>query len=154
MLDSMMKIGAYRIEHFENISQVDAMAFGFYIRGELKDASAYSRDAKAQLYAGLMMIHTKAQMSHLRGIYVDVDSIENLQRPAYLQMKEDLLAGLFRRILVLDEDALLGSTAAIMDLHGVYLSIGGFELLVCRDGECVPYPIFAAADDKMWSKNE
>ncbi len=142
MLDSLMKIGAYRVEHFENIDRIDPEAFGFYIRGELKGASAYSRDAKTQLYAGLMMIHSKVQMAHLRGIYVDVDSIENLQRPAYLQMKEDLIAGLFRRILVLDEAALLGSADAQVDLYQVYIAIGGFELLVCRDGECVPYPVF------------
>ncbi len=143
MLDSMMKIGAYRVEHFENNNQVDLNAFGFYIRGELVDASAYSRDAKAQLYAGLMLIHSKMQMSHLSGIYVDVDVIENLQRPAYVQMKSDLVAGLFKRVLLLDERALLGNHEAEADLHQVYLAVGGFELLVCRDGECVAYPLFA-----------
>jgi len=142
MLDSLMKIGAYRVEHFENINQVDVEAFGFYIRGELQEDAAYSWDAKAQLYAGLMMIHSKALMGHLRGIYVDVDSIENLQRPAYLQMKADLLAGLFKRILVLDEAALSGSEAAKADLLKVYIAIGGFTLLVCRNGECEPCPFF------------
>ncbi|HNR03157.1 MAG TPA: hypothetical protein PKK59_11540 [Anaerolineaceae bacterium] len=142
MLDSMMKIGAYRVEHFENINRIDPQAFGFYIRGELKDAAAYSRDAKAQLYAGLMMIHSKALMAHLRGIYVDVDSIENLQRPAYLQMKSDLVAGLFKRIFVLDEAAILGSAAARADLFQVYVAVGGFDLLVCKNGECMPCLVF------------
>lgn len=142
MLDSMMKIGAYRVEHFDVFNQSDPQAFGFYVCGELTATHAYSRDAKAQLYAGLMLIHSKAQMAHLRGIYVDVDSVENLQRPAYVQMKRDLLAGLFKRILVLDEAALLGSSEARADLYQVYLAVGGLELLVCRDGECVPYPVF------------
>ena len=143
MLDSMMKIGAYRVEQFENKLQADPNAYGFYIRGELAETSAYSRDAKAQLYAGLMLIHAKMQMSHLAGIYVDVDVIENLQRPAYVQMKADLAAGKFRQILVLDEKALLGHPAAEADLHHLYLMVGGFDLLVCREGECVTYPLFA-----------
>lgn len=142
MLDILMKIGAYRVEHFESEFQVDPFAFGFYIRGEVDTEGAYSHDAKTQLYAGLMLIHSKLQMSHLRGIYLDVDCLENLQRPAYVQLKADLINGLFKRVFALDESALLGTVKAEKDLHQVYLAIGGFELLVCKEGECIPLPLF------------
>lgn len=141
MLDTLMKFGAYRVEHFNDEYQADLSAFGFYIRGE-KQAGAYYRDAKSQLYAGLMLIHSKQMMSHLRGIYVDVDALENLQRPAYCQMKSDLLNGLFRRIFVLDESALLGEPEAEADLRRIYRAVGGFDLLVCRDGDCTPLDLF------------
>jgi hypothetical protein len=142
MLDTLMKIGAYRVEHFESEFQADPFAFGFYIRGEVTTTDAYSRDAKTQLYAGLMLIHSKLQMKHLRGIYLDMDYLENLQRPAYVQLKADLINGLFKRVFVLDESALLGTLEAEKDLHKIYLTVGGFELLVCREGECIPLPLF------------
>ena len=142
MLDTLMKFGAYRVEHFEYEYQADPSAFGFYIRGEKLEAGAYCRDAKSQLYAGLMLIHSKQMMNHLRGIYVDMDALENLQRPAYRQMMTDLLNGLFKRIFVLDESALLGTPSADEDMRQIYRTAGGFELLVCRNGDCTPYCLF------------
>jgi len=138
MLDTLMTIGAYRVSYFNNSLNVNSLAFGFYIRGEKMAQDAYSRDAKNQLYAGLMLIQSKLQMHNLRGIYVDVDSLENLQRPAYVQLKRDLISGYFQRVFVLDESALLGTRPAENDLHEVFDLCGGFELLVCRDGECAP----------------
>ena len=140
MLDTLLKFGAYRVEHFEYEYQADPSAFGFYIRGQ-KQEGVYCRDAKSQLYAGLMLIHSKQMMNHLRGIYVDVDALDNLQRPAYRQMMTDLLNGLFKRIFVLDESALLGTPAADEDMRLIYRTAGGFELLVCRNGECTPYAL-------------
>ena len=142
MLDTFMKIGAYRVERFECDYRVDPGGFGFYIRGEKTYDGAYSRDAKSQLYTGLMLIHSKQMMGHLRGIYVDVDSLENLERPAYMQLKVDLLNGLFRRIFVLDESALWAPGRVEDDLRLLYLAAGSFELLVCRDGDCTRMPLF------------
>jgi len=142
MLDTLLKFGAYRVEHFEYEYQADPSAFGFYIRGEKLEAGAYCRDAKSQLYAGLMLIHSKQMMKHLRGIYVDVDALNNLQRPAYRQMMTDLLNGMFKRIFVLDESALLGTPVADYDMRQIYRTAGGFELLVCRNGDCTPYCLF------------
>ncbi len=137
MLDTLMTIGSYRVSYFNESLNVNPQAFGFYIRGEKGSRDAYSRDAKSQLYAGLMLIQDKLQMNNLRGIYVDVDTLENLQRPAYMQLKHDLISGYFRRVFVLKESALLGTPSAENDLRRVFGLCGGFELLVCRDGDCV-----------------
>lgn len=137
MLDALTQIGAHRISYLSDSHSVDPLAFGFYIRGEKESCDAYSRDAKQQLYAGLVLIHSKLQMQHLCGIYMDVDTIENLERPAYLQLKRDLINGYFKRVFVLDESALFGSKTAEEDLRKVYELIGGFELIVCHEGECV-----------------
>lgn len=138
MLDTLMQIGAYRVSYFSNSQEPSPLAFGFYIRGEKMPQDVYSRDAKQQLYAGLFLIHTKLQMRNMRGLYVDVDSIDNLMRPAYLQLKRDLINGYIRRVFVLDKSALLGTHQAEEDLREVYQAVGGFDLLVCHEGECVP----------------
>lgn len=145
MLDTLMRIGAYRVSYFNNSLNVNPLVFGFYIRGEKAAQDAYSRDAKQQLYAGLMLIHSKLQMHNLRGIYVDVDVVENFQRPAYMQLKRDLISGYFRRVFVLDESAFLGTRPAEDDLREVYDLCGGFELVICRNGDC-------ATVDLPWQK--
>jgi len=137
MLDTLMRVGAHRIEYFENRFPVTPQAFGFYIRGEKDPRDVFCRDAKYQLYSGLMLIHSKGQVQNLAGIYVDVDALDNLKRPAYLQMKKDLLNGLFKRVFVLDESALLGQPAAEADLMALFVESGGFEFMVCKDDDCV-----------------
>lgn len=138
MLDTLMQTGSYRVSYFDNSCEHNPFAFGFYIRGEKAAQDEYSRDAKQQLYAGLFLIQSKLQMVNLRGIYVDVDVADNLERPGYLQLKRDLINGCMRRVFVLDESALLGSSKAANDLQNLYTLVGGFELIVCREGECVP----------------
>ena len=138
MLDTLTQIGAYRVSYFSSSQEPNPLAFGFYIRGEKATQDVYSQDAKMQLYAGLFLIHTKLQMRNLRGLYVDVDSINNLMRPAYLQLKHDLINGFLRRVFILDEAALFGTGEAEDDLRMVYETVGGFDLLVCREGDCVP----------------
>jgi hypothetical protein len=142
MLDTFMKIGAYRVERFEVEERMDPDAFAFYIRGEKAESGAYCRDAKSQLYAGLMLIQSKGMMHHLSGIYVDVDELVNLQRPAYRQLKADLIDGLFKHIFVLEAAAFWAPGIVEDDLRQLYLAVGGFELLVCREGECTPLQIF------------
>jgi hypothetical protein len=138
MLDTLTQIGAYRVSYFSSSQEPNPLAFGFYIRGEKAPQDVYSRDAKTQLYAGLFLIHTKLQIRNLRGLYVDVDSISNLMRPAYLQLKRDLINGFIRRVFILDESALFGAGEAEDDLRLVYETVGGFDLFVCQEGECVP----------------
>lgn len=138
MLDTLTQIGAYRVSYFSCSQEPNPLAFGFYIRGEKTAQDVYSQDAKQQLYAGLFLIHTKLQMRNMRGLYVDVDSINNLMRPAYLQLKRDLTNGFIKRVFLLDESALFGTGEAEDDLRMAYETAGGFDLLVCREGECVP----------------
>jgi hypothetical protein len=141
MLDTMMRVGAHRIEYLDDTR--NPQSFAFYIRGNKRAGDVICKDAKSQLYAGLLLIHNKLQMTNLAGIYVDVDGLENLQRPAYLQLKQDLIAGMFRRVFILDRSALLGSPQADQDLQQLFFHCGGFELLVCREGECVALDLFA-----------
>ena len=145
MLDTFMRIGAYRVERFECDSRANPNAFAFYIRGEKTNSGAYCRDAKSQLYTGLMLIQSKKMIGSLRGIYVDVDELHNLQRPAYMQLKVDLINGLFRRIFVLESTAIWGPGIVEEELRQLYLAVGGFELLECREGECTRMEIFRQA---------
>jgi hypothetical protein len=140
MLDTLMRVGAHRIEYLDDTR--NPQAFAFYIRGNKRDGDVICKDAKSQLYAGLLLIHNKLQMTNLTGIYVDVDSLENLQRPAYQQLKQDLMAGMFKRVFILDRTALLGTPQSDQDLQQLFFRCGGFELLVCREGECVALDLF------------
>lgn len=143
MLDAMMKFGAYRIDYFDPSQLKDQKAFGFYLRAEIPFGEIYSREAKRQLYSGLAIIKQKLELKHLAGIYLDVDLLENLNRPAYLQMKKDMVEGRFRRLFVLDEKSIMGSSRADHDLLRHYLQVGGFELFTCKHGECLPLDISA-----------
>jgi hypothetical protein len=138
MLETMMKFGAFRVDYINQGLNRNQKAFGFYLRAEISVGDHYSRDAKHQLYSGLTIIKKKLEMVNLVGIYLDVDSLDNLERPAYQQMKEDMLNGLFKRLFVLDENAILGSLAAEHDLLRLFVRTGGFELFTCKNGECVP----------------
>lgn len=142
MLNTLMTNGAYRIDYFECTTGGEGQTFGFYVRGEPTATDAYSRDAKSQLYAGLMLIHSRLGMKNLRGVYVDVDRVENLERPAYKQLKADLVSGLFKTVFALEETALLGSSATRLDLQQVYRLCGGFEFIVCKEGVCAPAQLF------------
>lgn len=143
MLDSMMKFGAHRVDYFYPRLDENKKAFGFYIRAEISPNEIYCREAKRQLYTGLSIIQSKHEMKNLMGIYLDVDSLNNLYRPAYQQLKDDLRNGLFKRLFVLDEKALVGSLLADKDVYELYTLVGGFEILTCKDGDCVPVDLFS-----------
>jgi hypothetical protein len=137
MLDSLMKFGAYKINYFDLGSEMNPKAFGFYIRAEIPAGDAYCRDAKRQLYCGLVTIRAKHEMQNLKAVYLDINTLENLYRPAYVQMKQDILNGLFQRVFVLDERALLGEDNANNEIIMLQKQPRGFELITCKNGECV-----------------
>jgi len=141
MLDSLMKFGAYRVNYFETLTQENPNAFGFYIRAEIERGQAYSHEAKYQLYIGLDLIHRLLGMNNLAGIYVDIDCPVNLERPAYQQMKRDILQGYFHRILVLDEFALGDCPGAAADLMDLGNQVGRMDLLVWQDSHLVETPV-------------
>jgi hypothetical protein len=137
MLDSLMKFGAYRIDYFDLGIEMNPKAFGFYIRAEIPAGDAYCRDAKRQLYGGLVIIQAKHEMRNLKAVYLDINTLDNMNRPAYLQMKQDMVKGLFHRVFVLDERALLGEDKANREIFMLQKQAGGFELITCKNGECV-----------------
>ena len=141
MLDTLMKFGAYRVNYFEPLIQENPKAFGFYIRAEIEEGQAYSHDAKHQLYAGLDLIQRILGMNNLVGIYMDVNCLTNLQRPAYQQMKKDIVAGYFHRILVLDATAINGCPGSEQDLNELSAIVGGLELIVWQGSKIIMTPV-------------
>jgi hypothetical protein len=137
MLDSLMKFGAYRVNYFETLTQQNPNAFGFYIRAEIEKGQAYSHKAKHQLYTGLDLIQRLLGMKNLAGIYVDIDCLKNLQRPAYQQMKRDIHTGYFHKILVLDEFAIMSCPGEVTDLTVLADQIGELDLLTWQDSNLV-----------------
>jgi hypothetical protein len=141
MLDTLMKFGAYRVNYFESLIRENPEAFGFYIRAEIEEGQAYSHDAKHQLYAGLDLIQRVLGMNNLVGIYMDINCLMNLQRPAYQQMKKDIVAGYFRRILVLDTAAINGCPGSEQDLNELSTIVGGLEMIVWQGSEIIRTPV-------------
>lgn len=130
MLDTLMKFGAYRVDYFEKQRHWNPNAFGFYIRAEVEDGSPYNRESKHQLYEGLDLIQNKLGMGNLVGIYLDVNCLRNLSRPAYQQMKKDMADGLFSRILILEEAAIFGCPGTEQDLLDLANHIGSIHVWV------------------------
>jgi hypothetical protein len=130
MLDTLLKFGSYRVDYFDQTGH-NPLAFGFYVRGGIEAQSRYSREAKYQLYRGLGLIGSRLGLDNLAAVYIDVNDIANLQRPAYLQLKRDLLDGLFKRVFILESLALLGEPEADRDFYDFIVNIPGFELLSC-----------------------
>ena len=141
MLDTLMKFGAYRVDYFEKQHQRNPNAFGFYIRAEVEGGSPYSRESKHQLYEGLDLIQNKLGMGNLVGIYLDVNCLENLSRPAYHQMKMDIADGLFSRILIIEEKALFGCPGTEQDLFILANHVGNIHVWVW-DGNSIRPKIF------------
>ena len=76
------------------------------------------------------MIQNKLGMGNLVGIYLDVNCLENLSRPAYQQMKQDIADGLFSRILILEEKALFGCPGTEQDLFDLANHVGNIHVWV------------------------
>jgi hypothetical protein len=138
MLDAMTKFGGYRVDYLHHGLEKDLKAFAFYLRAEITPGDSYSHEAKRQLYTGLTIIKQHLEFKHLAGIYLDVDSLDNLKRPAYQQMKQDMLNGMFKRLFVLDERAVMGTSDADHDMLMLFIQTRGFELFTCKNGECQP----------------
>jgi len=138
MLEAMTKFGGYRVDYLNHGLENDQKAFAFYLRAELIPGDGYSHEAKRQLYTGLAIIKQHLEFKHLVSIYLDVNNLDNLDRPAYQQMKQDMLKGMFKRLFVLDERAILGTPEADNDLLMLFIQTPGFELFTCKNGECLP----------------
>jgi hypothetical protein len=150
MLDTLMKFGAYRVNYFEPLIPKNPDAFGFYVRAEIEEGQAYSHEAKHQLYTGLDLIQRVLGMNNLVGIYMDINCLKNLQRPAYQQMKKDIISGYFRRILVLDTVAIKGCPGSEKDLNELAYLVGGLDMLVWHRSKLVSMHV---VDSMMISGN-
>lgn len=135
MFEALMKMGGYRVDYLNRQAAGSPQALGFYVRGQLEDGQPYSKEAKRRLYTGLAVIQALLGSENLVSVYVDVNHPDNLSRPAYVQLKNDLRQGLVRRVFTVDINDLAGAPNAVEDLRNVYREVGGFDLLEFdRDG--------------------
>ncbi len=138
MLDVLMKFGAYRIDYLESSAASASDAVAFYLRANCPRHEFYSREAKHQLYQGLALIAANYGLHKLVGVYVDVNELSNINRPAYQRLKMDMLDGLFHKVFVVDPGALLGHPVADADMRDLYWSAGGFEIISMQEGYFEP----------------
>lgn len=129
MFDTLMQYGGHRVTYLNDCARGKACALGFYVRGELVKGQRYSHSTKHHLMAGLDVIQESLGRENLVAVYLDVDVLDNLSRPAYLQMKQDLCAGMFHRLFVFSQSDLMGNHQVDQDVYDLYRQTGGFDLL-------------------------
>jgi len=134
MLDTLTKFGGYRVDYFQQ-AENNPCAFAFYVRGGLTAGSRYSLEAKQQLYFGLAQIQSLLGLENLAGVYIDVNELDVLARPAYVQLKRDILENRVQRVLVLDRSALLGSPAADADMARLNRQVMDLDLFTIEAGK-------------------
>lgn len=128
MLETLLKFGSHRVDYFDRSGR-NPQAFAFYVRGTIEVDERFSHEAKCQLYTGLAWIKQQLGLQNLAAVYIDINQLDNLQRPAYVQLKKDLRSGLFSRVFIVNQSALMGIPAANADLAAMRSQIHGFELL-------------------------
>lgn len=133
MLDALTKFGGYRIDLFEQ-NRGNTNAFALYVRGGLVPGSQYSLEAKQQLYFGLALIQSVVGLEKLAGVFVDVNDLQNLNRPAYHELKRQILAGEFSRVMILDPSAVLGHPIADRDLAKLFQQAERLEVFTVVSG--------------------
>jgi hypothetical protein len=139
MLATMLNFGGYRVDRFTP-SVNDGENFGFYIRAEGGAPGMYCSKAKRQLYVGLALIYQANLLCSLAGIYLDINVSAELRRPAYVELKQDIRAGIFHRVMILEADALLENQTAEDDWMEFSHSTHGVELFTFVDGERIVLP--------------
>ncbi len=152
MIETLMVQGGHRIDYLSEDAAGKPEAFGFYVRGDLEDREPYSQEAKHHLYAGLDAIQKQLGRENLVAVYVDINSAEAQNRPAYEQMKRDILAGKFRRIFTFTASDLLGDRATLKDLLELYDELEGFEWITCDEGpnQAMNCSLHRRQPDRRW----
>lgn len=128
----------HRVDYLNHNVRGSTEAFAFYVCGDLPQNSPYSATAKYELYSGLNLIQKALGPANLVAVYLDVNRLDNLSRPAYVQMKADMRLGMFRRVFVMNAADLLGSMEAVQDMRQLYRELGGFDLLTYAQGAFKP----------------
>jgi len=134
MFETLRKQGSYRIDYLNQAARGSPEAFAFYVRGELEQGAPYSVSAKRHLRAGLNIIRKNMNCDFLVAIYLDINTAQNLHRPAYLQMKQDLHAGYFHRVFTLHAADLIGDNAVMEDLIKLSQDISGLDVFTYQEG--------------------
>ncbi len=153
MFETLMKFGGYRVDYLNMDRAGSSAALGLYVLGDLPAHQSYSRMAKHNLFTGLCVIREQHEDQNLVAIYLDINSPDEVQRPAYQQMKRDMKAGMFRRLCVPVVYDLVGSTEQYSDFWNFYRELEWMDILSTEAGMLSPvrfpnlvqYPVAGAA---------
>ena len=138
MFEAMMKFGGYRVDYMNRESAGKPAALGLYVLGDLPAHQSYSRVAKHNLFTGLVLIREHQEEHNLVAVYLDVNSPFESHRPAYQQMKTDIKAGMFRRLLVPSVRDLSGDEEMSADFWNFYRTLEWIEILSSESGFIAP----------------
>lgn len=155
MFEAMRKLGGYRVDYMNKENMGSPGALGFYVLGDLPARQPYSHKAKHSLLAGLIMLRNLGEIDRLVAIYLDVNEANNALRPAYLQMKRDIQAGLFSRLFVLDPGDLAGDSQTAQDWWAFTRQLKRIEVISWGGGELYVMPdIMLASRDGRYSEEQ
>ena len=138
MFEAMMKFGGYRIDYMNREHAGKPAALGLYVLGDLPAQQSYSRVAKHNLFTGLVLIREQHEEQNLVAVYLDIASPYDAHRPAYQQMKHDINAGMFRRLLVPSVHDLSGDEDMSADFWNFYRALEWIEILSTDSGAMTP----------------
>jgi hypothetical protein len=145
MFEALRRFGGYRVDYMNEAEVGSANAVAFYVCGDLPAGAPYSQNAKHRLLMGLEVMRANFGLQNLVAVYLDVNSPDNLERPAYMQMKQDLQSGKFRRLFVWPDCSLLVNLAARSEMLKLYMEVGGFEMLTYDPASQIVVPVNLAA---------
>ncbi len=129
MLDTLMKSGAYRVDYFNLLARGSEDATGLYVCGSLNDAEGYSVSAKRHLYAGLLVVEELLGMRNLVGVYVDVDPAGCSGRQAFRALREDILHGAVKKVLVMSPAEQLADPEFRLEWAELFNLVPGLKML-------------------------
>lgn len=134
MLEALLKFGGYRVDRFFKAEQ-SGEEFALYLCSWQQTKGNYCLAAKHQLQYGLAQIHAHGQLKNLAGIYIDINLPEQLNRPAYLELKQDLRQGKFQRVLVLEDELIVGKCDVERDWQALAAEVPGLKFFTFERGE-------------------
>ena len=135
MFSAMMKYGSYKIDYLNRSQMGNHQAMGLYVLGNILAQQPYSRNAKHALFTGLLLLKEQVGMDRIVAVYMDINTADNPDRPAYLQMKNDMKAGMFRKVFVESPSHLTGSEESSMDWWNFYRELPTCEIWTAVGGE-------------------
>lgn len=134
MLEALLKFGGYRVDRFYK-AEPSGEEFALYLCSCQQTNGNYCLAAKHQLQYGLAQIHAHDQLKNLAGIYIDINLPEQLNRPAYLELKRDLRQGKFQHVLVLEDELIVGNCDVERDWQALTAEISGLKFFTFERGE-------------------
>ncbi len=137
MFEVMMQSGGYRVDYLNLNSAYQSNAIGFYVCGRLDCNHRYSLQARHHLLAGYHWITHTRNLENLVAVYLDVCNEEIEIRPAYQMLIEDILSGMFRRVVISQQEPIQVNeffTSKISELSQLEIAI---ELIPIVDNQYI-----------------